>query len=113
MDTCISNGDFKVDGRGRPVVINDFDEVLQRVMIRVKTRLGSFIYDRKLGSEIRSLKKETENLNNKALAIIREAIVDMSEVTADGASVTKDGDNMIINIEVSSGEENGEVELIV
>ena len=113
MDTAISNGDFLLDSRGRPIIISDFDEVLQQVMIRLKIKYGSFVYHKELGSEIYNLKNETENLNNKALAIVRRAIVDMCGVEANKAVVFKSDGNMTINVEISSGEESGEVELII
>ncbi len=113
MDTAINNGDFQVDSRGKPIVLSGFEEVLQRIMIRVKTKLGSFVYDKNLGSEIYTLKDVTENLNDKALAIVRRAIVDMCGVTADSAKVSRVEDKIIIKICVSSGEESGEVELTI
>ena len=58
MDLLLENGDLKKDSAGKPIPISGFDELEQQIYIRLKAKLGGFIYDRKFGSEITA---KTEN----------------------------------------------------
>ncbi len=112
MDTAISGGDFLLDGRGRPVVISGMQEILQRVLIRLCVKKGSFIYDKALGSNLYTLKSSTRNVKDKALSLVREALCDMTEVIVDDVTVQlTDGERLEMNVQLSSGEKKGEVEI--
>lgn len=69
MDLLLENGDFKKNSNGKPMKISGLEELKQQIYIRLKTRLGSFIYDRSLGSEITA---NTES--NKLTELIQKAL---------------------------------------
>ena len=96
MDTAISNGDFICDSKGIPVELTGYDELLQRVLIRLTVKKGSFIYDTSLGSRLYTLKSTDGNLKERALSLVREALVDISEVIVDDVFTTwtNDGENL-------------------
>lgn len=75
MDLLLENGDFKKNPAGKPIQISGFEELKQRIYIRLKARLGRFIYDRNLGSEI------TADVENNQLAgLIRKALPELFDV---------------------------------
>lgn len=80
MDTALLNGDFLCDSRGFPIKIFGTNELLQRVFFRLSIKKGSFIYDRNLGSELYKLNIYEENIESKAMALIKEALIDMENV---------------------------------
>lgn len=82
MDLLLENGDFKKDSAGKPIQIGGFEELKQRIYIRLKARLGGFIYDRKLGSEITA---DVEN--NQLVGIIRKSLPELFDVELLSASI--------------------------
>ena len=73
MDTAISNGDFMLDSNGIPISIYGIQEILQRALIRLTVRKGSFIYDTNLGSDLYKLKKTTSTSNkSRALSMVNK-----------------------------------------
>lgn len=75
MDLLLENGDLKKDSAGKPILISGFDELKQQIYIRLKAKLGGFIYDRKLGSEI-TVKTE----NSELIGLIRKALPQLFDV---------------------------------
>lgn len=75
MDLLLENGDLKKDSSGKPIPISGFDELKQQIYIRLKAKLGGFIYDRKLGSEITA---KTEN--SELIGLIRKALPQLFDV---------------------------------
>lgn len=75
MDLLLENGDLKKNASGRAVRISGLEELKQRIYIRLKARLGGFIYDRELGSEINAdtEDKELEGLIRKSLPQLFDA----------------------------------------
>lgn len=80
MDTAISNGDFLLDSRNRPISISGIRELFQRVLIKLTVKKGSFIYDKNLGSRLYTLNSKVNDIKSKAFSIISEALNDMPEV---------------------------------
>lgn len=75
MDLLLENGDLKKDSAGKTIPISGFDELKQQIYIRLKAKLGGFIYDRKLGSEITA---KTEN--SELIGLIRKALPQLFDV---------------------------------
>ena len=75
MDLLLENGDLKKDSAGKPIPISGFDELKQQIYIRLKAKLGGFIYDRKFGSEITA---KTEN--SELIRLIRKALPQLFDV---------------------------------
>ena len=108
MDTAISNGDFICDSKGIPVELTGYDELLQRVLIRLTVKKGSFIYDTSLGSRLYTLKSTDGNLKERALSLVREALVDDVFTTW-----TNDGENLELTVVLSINNEEKDVVITI
>lgn len=76
MDTKLFGGDFALDSRGMPFLVEGDEEMLQRGYIRLKVPKGSFGLDRGLGSNLFRLKDlPDEELFDAALAAVKEALL--------------------------------------
>lgn len=74
IDCKIENGDIYVDSTGKFVRIAEKEALFQRVMICISARLGEFVYDRGLGSEINEIKSiENDSLQRLEL-VLNEAL---------------------------------------
>ena len=115
MDTAISNGDFICDSKGVPVELTGYDELLQRVLIRLTVKKGSFIYDTSLGSRLYTLKASDGNIKERALSLVREALIDISEVVVEDVltTLTNDGENLELNVILSVNNEEKDVVITI
>lgn len=82
MDLMLENGDFKKSSSGKPIPISGFDELKQRIYIRLRASLGAFIYDRSLGSRITADTKGSE-----LTELIRKALPQLFDVELLSASM--------------------------
>lgn len=78
MGLMIEGGDFVLDERGRLLEKTAIDELLQRALARLAVPKGSFAYDRQLGSELWTLRSESENLQGRAFVLAREALATLA-----------------------------------
>ncbi len=115
MDTAVSNGDFAFDSRKKLIEIDGYEEVLQRVLIRLGVKKGSFVYDESLGSQLSTLKVTDKNINYKALTLVKEALIDINEVIVDNvySTLSNDGENLELNIILSINNKEKEVVITV
>ena len=113
MDLAIKDGDFLTDSRGRPIYISGMEELLQRVLIRLCVKKGSFVYDVTLGSDLYKLKPSDKDLNSKALTYVREALYKMPQVSVTGVNlkIDKSNEKMDIKVKLTSNGKTGEVEI--
>ncbi len=82
MDTLLRDGKPATDLCGLPIAVSGEEELVQRCLIRLVTRRGSFAPDPTLGSRLRSLPKASpEVLQGLAAACVREALEDMPYVS--------------------------------
>lgn len=111
MDTAIYDGDFLIDSRGRPIEISGMQEILQRALIRLSVRKGSFVYDTDFGSRLHTLKGSSNNIRAKALALSKEALKPMDNLMVDDVEVryTNNGENLLLNVLISVYDNQGEV----
>ncbi len=91
MDTKLWKGDYKRDGRGRPVTVSGPEELLQRALIRLTVKRGSFSYDLALGSRLSTLEAGVPSLEKRALELAREALAPLAEVAVRAVSSRVDG----------------------
>lgn len=111
MDTAISNGDFIRDSKGYPVELTGYDELLQRVLMRLMIKKGSFIYDTSLGSRLYTLKATQSNVKEHALSLVREALININEVVVDDVNtkLINDGENLELTVLLSINNEEKDV----
>ncbi len=88
-DTLIKNGDIAVDSGGRYVHIIDDEELLQQAYISVAAKLGNFVYNRELGSELYKGNINDENYAEKINLIMSQTLVDYPQVKAEVVAVRK------------------------
>lgn len=108
-DVKLLNGDTVIDSCGRPVLIDGAQAKLQRALICLCARLGSFIYDRKLGSRLHTVSADEDLAQQKAELIAGEALA-VFENTSVSASkekdkikitVTADGDSLSAEVNLN------------
>ena len=107
-DAKIKNGDTVVDSNGNYEMISDRDALFQRVKICIGARLGGFIYDRKLGSEIRGIAPDSELAKERAELIINEALAQFENTKA---VVTEYGEVIRLIITIDGESRDTEVRL--
>ncbi len=99
MDNLIENGDMVMGRNGDPEMVSGLKELIQRVMIRLSVKRGSFPYDQELGSCLAQLDlSQTDEFT--LLAAVREALSDLKEVTVSGIEKTVDRDEQILYLTV-------------
>ena len=115
MDTAINSGDFVCDANGHLIELSGYDELLQRVLIRLNIKQGSFVYDNSLGSRLYTLKPTDANIKNRALAMVREALADITEVVVEDvyATLTNDGEKLELNVILSINDTTKDVVITI
>ena len=101
VDIKIKDGDVVKDSAGRFVRIEDSDALFQRAVIFIATKLGSFIYDRSIGSQLSIIEPDMEFAKEQAELIINEALAEFEDTYA---KVVEFGEVLKVNITI--GEEN-------
>lgn len=75
MDTLLRNGDHVKNGCGLPQSIEGADELIQRMLLRLHIRKGSFSLDPQLGSNLHRMPVgEGEACDRLALGYAQEAL---------------------------------------
>lgn len=113
MDTQIKDGDFVLDGRGRPVVVTGLKEILQQIMIRLTVKKGSFVYNPNLGSDLYKLYQYSSELESRAFLMVHEAISDMEDVFLENVTITQDDNDSLTNLKVTVSINSNKEELEV
>ncbi|HHY52636.1 MAG TPA: histidine kinase [Clostridiales bacterium] len=76
MDTLLENGTYALDERGLPIPITGLRALIQRLLIRLSVRKGSFLPDPNLGSELHRLPCAAgEQTNRLALHYAQQALL--------------------------------------
>ena len=114
MDTAINKGDFLLDSSGLPISISGVQEILQRAIIRLTVRKGSFVYDTDLGSNLYKLKAGSANIKSEALNMLKEALKPMSNIFVENVSTefVNSGENLRLNVIISINNKREEVEVV-
>ncbi len=83
MDTALSpDGDYILGENGIPVKIYDTKELLQKILIKLTTKIGSFIYDTNLGSDLYTLKDAEDSeeiIKQKANVIVKKILCNVPQ----------------------------------
>lgn len=113
MDTAISNGDFLLDSRHRPIKISGVQEFLQRALIRLSIKKGSFIYNKDLGSRLYTLSSQENNMQSKALSLVCEALNDMTETVVRNVSTEFIDNGEKLTLEVTLSINGSEEDVVI
>ena len=82
LDTLLYAGDHAPDGRGLPAPVHGARELLQRALIRLCVKKGSFALDPGLGSELYRLPHVSgAALERAALSFVQEALVPLPQLS--------------------------------
>jgi phage gp46-like protein len=89
MDTLLQNGDHAVNPSGLPAAVTGTGEIIQRAMLRLGLRRGSFPYDRSLGSELHLLSREDSGAARRAAqSYVQEALLPLPGLRVEDVQVT-------------------------
>lgn len=89
-------GDHSADSRGIPVAIEGEREIIQRALMRLTIKKGSFPLDLELGSELYRLASvRGGDLARIALGYAQEALLPMPEVSVTGVRVEQISDDAL------------------
>lgn len=109
MDTILLNGDFKRNEKGKPYLENGIEEVIQRCKIILTVEKGSFVYNRALGSNIRSVLKSNEAMD----LAVKEILLAVPQVNVESVSIDKPSSDYILKVKITAHNEEGEFEVIL
>ena len=76
MDIKIKDSDVCIDPCGEYVFAEGIDEALQRILINVQIKKGSFVYNKNLGTDLTDLDPDDSNVLRNAEVILRESVMD-------------------------------------
>ena len=108
IDAKIEHGDTVVDSSGNVVMISDSDALFQRAVMCISAKLGSFIYDRKLGSRLAEFDLTVTNAKGRAEVLANEALADFEDTYAE---VLELGDKLKLKITIDGESRTEEVRL--
>lgn len=116
MDTALNNGDFLLSSNGHPVVIADVEELLQRALIRLCVKKGSFIYDRNLGSELYKLRayySNGETLKEMAKRKVIEALKPIWQLSVENVEISRTNgtERLLLNISLKANDKFANLEV--
>lgn len=108
MDTAINvNGDFDTDENGIAYRVSGIAEIKQKIYIILSARLGEFIYDRTLGSDIYSIDLSSENAADLVISKARNALAGIEHTEVTGVTIK----NETVTVTVSICGESYNIEL--
>lgn len=106
IDAKIKDGDIVCDSTGRRLVVSDSDAVFQSAIISIVSKLGSFVYDRSLGSHLNELEVESDLAKEKAEIVINEALAGFENTYAE---VLQLGESIKLKITINGESRTEEV----
>ncbi|WP_312643368.1 histidine kinase [Hydrogenoanaerobacterium sp.] len=87
--------------RGLPFLTDGTEELIQRAMIRLSVRHGSFAPDKDLGSELYTLNTTGgRDMDTAAMNLVRQALLPLPQITVTQVSCTLSGDSLRIKLQI-------------
>lgn len=112
LDTLLENRTHAVDERGLPIPITGLPALIQRLLIRLSVRKGSFLPDPQLGSELHRLAGQGEHANQMALHWAQQALLPEPEAQVLHAACRLEEDNCLqVAVTVAVGEQKYALEV--
>lgn len=88
----LTGGDHATDSRGIPITLTGERELIQRALLRLSIKKGSFPQDLSLGSELYKLREPRGgNRLRLALSYVQEALLPIPEITVAGVTMDETG----------------------
>ncbi len=114
MDTALLDGEYELNDRGLPFLVDGLSELMQRVALRLKTKKGSYIYLRELGSELEGVDDVEDAVHSRAELLAREAVADIPQryIESLSASMTEEG-RLKISLCLNLDGEQGQLEVVI
>ena len=102
MDTLLAGGDHSTDARGLPRRITGTQELIQRALIRLQVKKGSFALDPSLGSELHKLRRSGSETNNRlAMGYVQEALAPLQGVSVESVRCSLSGsEDLLVTVEL-------------
>jgi phage gp46-like protein len=108
LDTLLANGDHACNSRGVPIKLTGDRELIQRALLRLCVRKGSFEQDPALGSELYKLAqariRNGVDMERLALSYAQEALLPMPQVTVTAVSFSKGGSTPELTVKLRINE---------
>lgn len=106
MDTLLQEGDMRRGTRGLPCTVTGAEELIQRAIIRLSVRRGSFALDPALGSELYKLGAcNAASLAATAENFVRQALLPLPEITVNEVRCVRTDDRLRLQMELMIGGE--------
>lgn len=106
MDTLLQNGDMGCGANGLPRTVTGAEELIQRAIIRLTVRRGSFALDPALGSELYKLGAcANASLAATAENFVRQALLPLATITVNEVRCVRTHDRLRLQIELNIGGE--------
>ena len=102
MDTALMQGDAVRDGQtGRLLTVEGEEELVQRALIRLAVKKGSFFLNPELGSELTLLRRiPSSRWDGEALRLVREALAGLDGLTAETVYCERVGADLLLHLEL-------------
>lgn len=101
MTTKLLDGDFATNAYGHLLAAVGSDEIIERALIRLRVKKGSFIYNKDLGSKLHLLDLNSAD-ENQLMAAVCDALspIQEVEVTEVKRLVDKGNDTLSLSIDL-------------
>ncbi len=114
MALKIADGKYVLTDRGDPVSVRGDDEVLERVLFKLKVRRNSFLPMPNLGSRLYLLPKEKKaNIENAARQYITEALAEETDISVADVTAEYKKEGIWLHLMISYGGNDRELSLLV
>lgn len=113
MDTLLSHRDHALDKRGFPAAITGRQALIQRLLIRLSVRRGSFLPNPELGSRLHTLSAAGPLADRLALHCAQQALLPEKGVRVTAASCRLlSPDALAVTVTVEAGETTCQLEVL-
>lgn len=101
MTTKLLDGDFATNKYGHLLPAVGSDEIIERALIRLRVKKGSFVFNKELGSELHLLDLNSTD-ENQLMAVVCDALSPIQEVQVTEVKrlISKDADSLSLSIDL-------------